>query len=116
MNNSSLKVVAVSDDTLRSELLDVLLTDESDCYGVVVESLEHAYSRIRQLEPDLVLVFMEISDPNACQLLTMLETDGRLRRIPVVTCATKPERAAANLAQVIAHQAGRSALRQLVQV
>jgi len=69
MNGSSLKVVAISDDALRSELLDALIVDESDYKTIVVESIPRAYTRIREVEPDLVVVFMAIDDPNACQLL-----------------------------------------------
>jgi hypothetical protein len=60
MNHSPMTVVAVKEDALRPELLDALLMDESDYNVIVVESILHAYSRIRQLEPDLVVVFMEI--------------------------------------------------------
>jgi hypothetical protein len=91
MNNLSLRVVAVSEDALRSELLDALLVDESDCNAVVVESIQRAYSRIRQIEPDLVVVYMEPDDLNACQLLSMLKFDIALRGIAVVTCATGPD-------------------------
>jgi CheY-like chemotaxis protein len=90
-NGAPLKVVAVSDDALRPELLDAL-TDERDCETIVVESIPRAYSRIREVEPDLVVVFMDIEDVNACQLLSMLEIDRTLRHIPVMTCATEPER------------------------
>jgi CheY-like chemotaxis protein len=82
----SLKVVAVSDDALRSELLDALV-DESACKTVVVESMSSAYSRIREIEPHVVIVFMDIDDANACQLLSMLESDRTLSGIPVITCA-----------------------------
>jgi CheY-like chemotaxis protein len=91
MNTPSLKVVAVSDDALRSELLDALLVDESDLNVVVVESIPHAYSRIRQIKPDVVVVYMGHDDLSACQLLSMLKIDRTLRGIPVVTCATGPE-------------------------
>src|SRR5262245_13879101 len=100
----SLKVVAVSDDALRPELLDALLTDESDYDVVVMESTSHAYARIKQLEPDLVLVFMEIDDASACQLLSMLEADSALRHIPLVTCATESERAAAHVLRAISQR------------
>jgi len=96
MNSSSLTVVAVSDEALRSELLDALV-DESDYSVVVVETIPRAYSRIRQVEPDLVVVFMEMNDVNACQLLSMLETDRDLSGIPVVTCAAESERMATRL-------------------
>jgi hypothetical protein len=35
---------------------------------------------------------MDIDDANACQLLSVLEIDRALRGIPVMTCATEPER------------------------
>jgi len=41
MSSASLKVVAVSDDSLRSELLDALRVDESDYDVIVVESNPH---------------------------------------------------------------------------
>ena len=87
MDSSSRNVVAVSDDSLRSELLDALLDDEKGYRVIVVESISRAYSRIRQLKPDVVMVFMDIDDVNACQLLSMLEIDRALSGIPVVTCA-----------------------------
>jgi CheY-like chemotaxis protein len=102
MNSASLRVVAVSDDALRSELFDALLVDESDYNVIAVESIPHAYSRIRLLQPDLVVVFMEIDDVYACELLSMLEIDRALRSIPVVTFATEPERAATNVLGAIA--------------
>ena len=82
------KVIAVSDDALRSQLLDSLLVDENDSDVIVVESMTRAYSRIRELKPDFVLVFMDIDDSNGCQLLSMLEIDRALRGM---TCATEPE-------------------------
>jgi CheY-like chemotaxis protein len=98
----ALKVVAVSDDALLPALLDALLVDESDYNVIAVESITHAYSRIREFGPDLIVVFMEIDDLNACELLSMLEADRVLRKIPVVTCATEPERAATSVLGVIA--------------
>jgi hypothetical protein len=94
MSAPPVKVVAVSDDALRSELLDALMIDDSACDMIFVEPVARAYSRIRELEPDLVLVFMEIDDLGGCQLLSMLQFDQDLRRIRVVACATGAERAA----------------------
>src|SRR5262245_36830693 len=90
MASPSLKMVAVSDDALRPELLDALLAAESDFRIIFVESIPNAYSRIRQIEPDLVVVYMGHDDPNACQLLSMLKMDRTLCGIPVETCATGP--------------------------
>ena len=81
-------VVAVSNDALRPELLDRLLVDDNNINVIVVESIERAYSRIRQLQPDVVVVFMNIDDVDACRLLSMLHMDHGLRGVSVVTCAT----------------------------
>jgi PleD family two-component response regulator len=82
--------VAVSGDQRQEELLDVLLADEHD-YGVVfVESIARSYSRIKQVVPDVVIVYCAIDDLAACQLLSMLKLDAELSRIRVVTCANAP--------------------------
>ena len=88
MSRKPLRVVAVSDDALRSKLLDALLDDASIHDIVFVEPLANAYKRIRQLAPELIIVQMRIDDEAACQLLTILELDRELLGIPVVTWAT----------------------------
>jgi DNA-binding response OmpR family regulator len=82
-------VVAVSSDPRRAELLDALVTDGNDFGVVVVESIARAYSRIKRLTPDLVIVFCELDDTAACQLLSMLKNDGDLSGVLVVTCASR---------------------------
>jgi response regulator RpfG family c-di-GMP phosphodiesterase len=94
MNGSPLNVVAVSNDVLRPELLDMLLVDGSSYDVIVVESIARAYSRVRELRADLIVLFMEIDDEDACRLLSMLHNDRALRGIRVVVCATSPDRAA----------------------
>lgn len=88
MNRLPLKVVAVSDDPLRSKLLDALLRDGNPHDVIFVESLDCAYGRIRRLVPDLIVVLARIDDEQACRLLTMLQVDRELHDIPVVTWAT----------------------------
>jgi chemotaxis response regulator CheB len=94
MRRSPLNVVAVSNDALRSELLDRLLVDDNNYEVIVVESIPRAYSRIRELQPDVVVLFMEIDDVDACQLLSLLHMDRALRGMSVVACTTGPDRAA----------------------
>ena len=91
MTTSSLSVVAVSNDALRPELLDRLLIDDNGVNVIVVESIEGAYSRITQAQPDVVVVFMNIDDVDACQLLSMLHLDRGLHGMSVVTCTTGPD-------------------------
>jgi CheY-like chemotaxis protein len=90
MSGPPLSVVAVSNDTLRPELLDRLLVDDNDYNVIVVESIERAYSRIRRVQPDVVVVFMNIDDVDACHLLSMLHIDRELRGMTIVSCTTGP--------------------------
>ena len=80
-----MRVVAVSRDPERAGLLDPLLVDANDYDVIVLESLTHGYSRIKQVEPGLVVVFMEADDVDACKLLSMLRVDSDLPGIRIVT-------------------------------
>ena len=91
MSTSPSSVVAVSNDALRPELLDRLFVDDNDYDVIVVESIERAYSRIRQVQPTAVVVFMNSDDVDACQLLSMLHIDHALRGIPVLSCTISPD-------------------------
>ena len=93
MTTPPLSVVAVSNDALRPELLDRLLVDDNNYNVIVVESVERAYSRIRQVKPDVVVLLINIDDVDACQLLSMLHMDRGLRGMSVVTCANGPDAA-----------------------
>ena len=95
MSTSPLSVVAVSNDALRPELLDRLLVDDNNINVIVVESIERAYSTIRQVQPNAVVVFMNIDDVDACQLLSMLHLDHELRGISVLPLTTGPDAGAA---------------------
>jgi PleD family two-component response regulator len=78
--------VALSGDSLRAELLDALLVDRNDYDLTFVDSIVRGYARVRELKPDLVVVFMDIEDVAACKLLSMLRADDELSHVPVVTC------------------------------
>src|SRR5688572_24015810 len=55
---------------------------------VLVESTAHAYSHIRQLSPDLIIVCLSAEDVDACRVLSMLKLDRSTASIPLVTCIT----------------------------
>ena len=55
---------------------------------IFVESIERAYSRVKEVTPDLIFILFGIEDVAACQLLSMLEIDADLSGIPVVTYVT----------------------------
>jgi DNA-binding NarL/FixJ family response regulator len=84
-------VVALSGDRQRGELIDALLADPTSRDIVVVESIAGGYSLIKQLAPDVVVIFVGIDDVAACQLLSMLKMDRSTSAIPVVTWMTRRE-------------------------
>lgn len=92
---SPLTVVAVSNDALRPELLDMLLVDDSSYTVIAVESIARAYSRISEVQASLVVLFMEIDDEDGCRLLSMLHNDRALLGVRVLLCPTEPGRAVA---------------------
>ena len=52
---------------------------------VLVEPTAHAYSQIRRIRPDLVVVCVSGDDLDACQVLSMLTLDRETAAIPVLT-------------------------------
>ena len=84
------KVVIVNGSTDMLSLLETVL--EAGHYDVVfVESTEHAYSHIKRVQPNLVILFMRIEEHDGFQVLSMLKLDDETRRIPVLTYATEFE-------------------------
>ena len=55
---------------------------------VLVEPTDHAYSHIRRIQPDLVIVCMSTHDLDGCQVLSMLALDSETSAIPVLTHVT----------------------------
>ena len=61
-------------------------------YDVVfVESSAHAYSQIKRVQPDLVILCVRIDDADGLQVLSMLKLDEGTRAIPVLTYTTEVE-------------------------
>ena len=84
------KVVIVNGSTDMMTLLETVL--DAGHYDVVfVESSEHAYSHIKRVQPNLVILCMRIEDREGFQVLSMLKLDDETRRIPVVTYTTEYE-------------------------
>jgi DNA-binding response OmpR family regulator len=79
------QVVVVSKESQLNGLLETVL--DAGQYDVVfVESTEHAYSHIKRLSPNLIIVCLDIDDIDGFQVLSMLKLDAETRGIPVVTC------------------------------
>jgi CheY-like chemotaxis protein len=75
------------------EHLDDAVFGVADCDVVFVESTAHAYSKIKRVRPDLVILCLSGDDVDGCQVLSMLALDNDTSRIPVLTFVTPdPER------------------------
>lgn len=84
------RVVIVNGSTDILALLETVL--DAGHYDVVfVESNEHAYSHIKRVQPNMVILCMRIEDRDSFQVLSMLKLDDVTRRIPVLTYTTEFE-------------------------
>ena len=82
------KVVIVNGNPKILEMLETVL--EAGHYDVVfVESNEHAYSQIKRVQPNLVILCVGVEDLEGFQVLSMLKLDNETRDIPVLTYATE---------------------------
>jgi PleD family two-component response regulator len=82
------KVVIVNGSAEILELLETVL--DAGHYDVVfVESSQHAYSQIKRVQPDLVILCVRIDDADDFQVLSMLKLDEDTRTIPVLTYTTE---------------------------
>ena len=78
------KVVIVNGTAEILDLLETVL--DAGHYDVVfVESSEHAYSQIKRVQPNLVILCVRIDDADGFQVLSMLKLDADTREIPVLT-------------------------------
>jgi CheY-like chemotaxis protein len=84
------KVVIVNGSTDMMGLLETVL-DAGHYDVVLVESSDHAYSHIKRVQPNLVILCMRIEEPEGFQVLSMLKLDEDTRRIPVLTYTTEYE-------------------------
>jgi CheY-like chemotaxis protein len=56
-----------------------------------VESSERAYSRIKHVQPNLVVLCLRLEDLSGFQVLTMLKLDEETRGIPILTYTSASE-------------------------
>jgi CheY-like chemotaxis protein len=84
------KVVIVNGSSEILELLETVL--DGGRYDVVfVESNAHAYSQIKRVQPNLVILCVRIDDLDSFQVLSMLKLDADTRDIPILTYTTEFE-------------------------
>src|SRR5919197_2703203 len=78
------KVVIVNGSPEILELLETVL--DAGRYDVVfVESTRHAYSQVKRVQPNLVILCVRIDDADGFQVLSMLKLDADTRDIPILT-------------------------------
>jgi PleD family two-component response regulator len=84
------KVVVVDGNAEVLGMLEAVL-DAGRYDMVFVESSGHAYSQIKKVLPNLVIVCARIEQLESFQLLSMLKLDAETRDIPVLTYTTEYE-------------------------
>ena len=84
------KVVVVNGSTEVLGMLESVL-DAGRYDMVFVESSDHAYSQIKKVLPNLVILCARIENLEGINLLTMLKLDADTRDIPVLTYTTEYE-------------------------
>jgi PleD family two-component response regulator len=78
------KVVIVNGTPEMLDMLEAVL--DAGHYDIVfVESTAHAYSQIKRVQPNLVILCVRIEDADGFQVLSMLKLDADTRSIPVLT-------------------------------
>jgi PleD family two-component response regulator len=78
------KVVIVNGNAEILHLLESVL--DAGHYDVVfVEPSAHAYSQIKRVQPNLVILCVRISDLGGFHVLSMLKLDADTRDIPILT-------------------------------
>jgi len=83
---TSQKVVIVNGGNEVLELLETLL--DAGHYDVVfVESAAHAYSQVKKVQPNLVILCLDMDDEDGFQVLSMLKLDPETRTVPLLTYA-----------------------------
>ncbi len=78
--NGTTEILSVVESVLAAGHYDVVL----------VESVAHAYSHIKRVQPHLVILCVRLDDVNTFQVLSMLKLDEETRNIPVLTYTVGP--------------------------
>ena len=82
------KVVIINGSSDVLGLLETML--DAGHYDIVfVESSAHAYSQIKRVRPDLVILCVRADDAEALRVLSMLKLDDDTRKIPLLTYTTE---------------------------
>ena len=79
-----LRTIVVVGSDLPERVFDAAVADGIHDL-VFVESVASAYSRIKRIRPDLIVIRLSTEDLIGCQLLSMLALDDDTAGIPVVS-------------------------------
>jgi len=83
-------VVIVNGNAAVLDMVETAL--DAGHYDVVfVENSRHAYSQIKRVLPNLVILCLHVDDIDGFQVLSMLKLDEDTRSIPVLTYTTQAE-------------------------
>ena len=83
-------VVIVNGNAAILDMVETAL--DAGHYDVVfVENSRHAYSQIKRVLPNLVILCLHVDDMDGFQVLSMLKLDEDTRSIPVLTYTTQVE-------------------------
>ena len=84
---ASQKIMIINGSAEVLELLEIV--ENSGQFSVVfIESKERAYSKIKQVQPNLVILCVDIDDIEGFKILSMLKLDAATKDIPVLTSYT----------------------------
>jgi DNA-binding response OmpR family regulator len=93
--------VAIVGKHADPSVLDAAL-EADDCEVAVIESFDRAYSTIKRVAPQLVVLCVEVEDAAGWRVLSMLKTDVDTARIPVLTYFVTPAASDSNADAVLA--------------
>jgi CheY-like chemotaxis protein len=83
-------VVIVNGNAAILDMVEMAL--DAGHYDVVfVENSRHAYSQIKRVLPNLVILCLQVDDMDGFQVLSMLKLDEDTKSIPVLTYTTQVE-------------------------
>ena len=89
-NETTQKVVIINGTAEVLGLLENAL--DAGHYDVVfVESSAHAYSQVKRVRPDLVILCIRVDDSEGLHVLSMLKLDADTRAIPILTYTTEED-------------------------
>ncbi len=84
------KVVIINGSAAILDMVETAL--DAGHYDVVfVESNRHAYSQIKRVQPNLVILCLNVDDMDGFRVLSMIKLDEETRSIPVLTYTTQQE-------------------------